>query len=95
MAFRRRRDEWDDFLKRHKDALLECGIPDDIVANKLRFFIFLDHGFDQWDWVKNRHDFFDARFLTDEQIARLADLVGTHIDESYRVIVGSRWQRAW
>ena len=92
MAFRRQRDAWDDFLKRHGEALRECGIPAEIVANKLRFHLFLAHGFDEWGWSQNPHAFFDARFLTDLQVAQLAELVGTHIDERYRVPVASRWQ---
>jgi hypothetical protein len=95
MSFRRRRDEWDDFLKRHGHAVRECGIPDEIAANKMRFLIFLDHGYDQWGWGENHHAFFDSRFLTEEQIARLADLVAMYIDDRYRVPISSRWQRAW
>jgi hypothetical protein len=41
MSFRRQRDAWDDFLKRHGVALRECGIPAVVVANKQRFLIFL------------------------------------------------------
>jgi hypothetical protein len=95
MSFRRQRDEWDDFLKRHRDALLECGIPDYIAANKRRFLIFLDHGYDEWGWAENHHAFFDSRILTDEQVARLAELVATYFDERYRVPIGSRWQQGW
>jgi hypothetical protein len=95
MSFRRQRDEWDDFLKRHRDDLLECGIPDYMAANKRRFLIFLDHGYDEWGRAENHHAFFDSRILADEQVARLAELVATHIDERYRVPIGSRWQRGW
>jgi hypothetical protein len=94
MAFRRRRNEWDGFLERHGAQLRACGLPDRVVADRLRFFVFLDHGFDQWKWAKNPHAFFDARVLTDDQIARLAEIVGRHVDAGYRVLVGSRWQRS-
>jgi hypothetical protein len=93
MAFRRRRDEWDEFLSQHGTELRACGIPDFVVAKKMRFLVFLDHGFDQWGWAKNPQGFFDARVLTDEQIARLAKLVARQIDQRYGVLVGSRWQR--
>lgn len=93
MAFRRRRDEWDEFLSRHGHALRACGLPDYIVANKRRFLVFLDHGYDEWGWAENHHSFFDARNLTDEQIAQLAELVGRHIDARYAGSISSRWQR--
>lgn len=95
MAFRRVRDEWDEFLSQHGAELRLCGIPDHVVATKMRFLVFLEHGFDEWEWAKKPFDFFDARILTDEQIARLAELVGRHIDPRYRVLVGSRWQQSW
>ncbi len=72
-----------------------CGIPDYIVANKRRFMIFLDHGYDEWGWAENHHAFFDSRILSDDQVTCLAELVATHIDERVRVPIGSRWQRAW
>lgn len=63
MAFRRRRDEWDEFLSRHGAELRACGIPDYVVAKKMRFLVFLDHGYDEWGWAENHHAFFDARVL--------------------------------
>ena len=94
MAFRRRRDEWEEFLSRHGPELRACGIPDYVVAKKMRFLVFLDHGFDQWGWAKNPHAFFDSRILSDEQIVQLAELVGQYIDARYGRLVGSRWQRS-
>lgn len=93
MAFRRRRDEWDDFLQRHGAELEECGIPDYVVRDKPRFLVFLDHGYDEWGWAKHPHAFFDSRVLSDEQITQLAEVVATHIDEHYRVPIQSRWER--
>jgi len=94
VSFRRRRDEWDEFLARHGEELLDCGIPDYILQNRMRFLLFLDHGFDQWDWSKDHHAaFFDSRFLNDDQIARLADVVAIRIDDRYRAPISSRWQR--
>jgi hypothetical protein len=94
MSFRRRRDKWHDFLKCHGAELRACGLPDYVVADKLRFLVFLDHGYDEWGWAKNPHAFFDARVLSDEQIARLTELVGRHVDPRYAISVGSRWQRS-
>ncbi len=93
MSFRRNRDEWDDFLKKFGSKLKECGIPDYLVADKGRFLVFLDHGYDDWGRHESRHGFFDAQFLTDNQISRLAELLGSQIDERYRVSINSRWQK--
>ena len=48
MSFRRQRDDWDKFLKRHGPELLACDIPDYVIAKKMRFLVFLDHGYDEW-----------------------------------------------
>jgi len=88
MAFRRQRDEWDDFLARHGSELRTCGIPDEVVAGRRRFLVFLDHGYD----AENPHAVFDTSTLSDEQISTLADLVGDHVDERYRVPIRSRWR---
>jgi hypothetical protein len=94
MAYRRHREKWDEFLSRFGLELQQCGIPDYVVAKKMRFLVFLDHGYDEWGCAENHHAFFDARVLTDEQIVRLAELVGRHIDTGYAISVGSRWQRS-
>ena len=94
MAFRRPRNEWSEFLRRHAEEFRTCGIPDEVSRDRLRFFVFLDHGFDEWGWARNPHACFDARVLSDEQIARLADFVAKRFGEQYRVPIASRWQRA-
>lgn len=93
MAFRGRRVDWDEFLEKFGTELRLCGIPDYVIQNKMRFLVFLDHGFDERGWAENHHSFFDSRILSDEQIKRLAEIVGTHIDERYRIPISSRWQR--
>ena len=93
MSFRRERDKWDEFLGSYGSELHACGIPDEVTADKKRFLVFLDHGYDEWGWFKDRHGFFDSRQLTDEQIAHLADLIATHIDPRMKVRILSRWTR--
>ena len=90
MAFRRQRDDWDEFLKKHGPELRECGLPDFIVADKMRFLVFLDHGDDEWGLSEGRA--FDARDMPHEQICRLSEIVG-QIDEHYAAIIASRWNR--
>ena len=94
MTFRRKRDSWSEFVSRHGSELRACGVPEYIFAKKKRFLVFLEHGYDEWGWAENKHAFFDARHLTDEQVARLAELVDRHVDARYAVLVGSRWQRS-
>ncbi len=93
MSCRQSRDEWDEFLKKHGSELRDCGIPDDIASDKIRFLVFLDHGYDDWGRHESRYGFFDSAVLTDDQIERLAELVGSQIDERYRIIISTRWQR--
>jgi hypothetical protein len=81
MTFRRRRDEWDGFLTRHGPAVRECGVPDEVVADKWRFLRFLDDGRDEGVDAG-----FDGRGLTD-------DLVG-RVEPYYRDLVASRWRGA-
>ena len=95
MAFRRQKDEWSEFLRHHAEDLRACGIPDEVSRDRLRFFVFLDHGFDEWGWGRSPHAFFDTRVLSDEQIACLAEFVSQHFGEQYRTVIASRWQRAW
>ena len=93
MSFRRERDEWDEFLRVHGSELHALGIPDDVTSDKKRFLVFLDHGYDEWGWFKDREGFFDSRQLTDDQITRLADVIATHIDPRMKVRILSRWTR--
>ncbi len=95
MAFRRQRDEWSEFLRRHAAELRACGVPAEVSRERLRFFVFLDHGFDEWGWASSPHAYFDSRMLSDEQMARLAAFVARHFGEQYRAPIASRWQRAW
>ena len=91
MSFRRQRDDWDEFLTRHRLELLECGLPHEVVTDKWRFLRFLDEGFDQDGWAVDRVGYFHSRFLADDQIERLGELVGSEIDEKYRTRITSRW----
>ncbi len=95
MAFRRQRDDWSDFLRRHAEELSACGVPEEVFRNRIRFFVFLDHGFDEWGWANQPFAFFDSRVLSDEQIACLAKFVARHFGDKYRIPITSRWQRAW
>lgn len=92
MAFRRHKDDWKEFLRHHSQELAKTGVPEYVLRDRLRFFVFLDHGFDEHGWGKAPHDFFDSRTLTDDQIMILADLVAHHFGEHYRGRISSRWQ---
>lgn len=88
MGYRRQRDEWDEFMKQHGPEVRDCGVPDEIVADKGRFLRFLDHGYDEGVYAG-----FDGGTLTDEQIARLAELVG-RVEPYYQRLVSCRWRSA-
>jgi hypothetical protein len=86
MSFRRKRDEWDEFLKRHGGELRECGVPDEVTRDRMRFLRFLDHGFDQDGWFESRPCTpWSINMLTPEQVTRLATFIVRHFgEESYR-----------
>jgi hypothetical protein len=93
MAFRRRRDDWSQFLRQHTEELHLCGVPEEVSRDRTRFFVFLDHGYDEWGWAQSPHQCFNSRILSDEQVARLANFVASYFGEQYRVRIASRWQR--
>ncbi len=61
MSFRRKRDDWDEFLCRNHNAIALCGVPAIVIRDKVRFLVFLDHGYDEWGGPKTT-----MRFLTQE-----------------------------
>jgi len=91
MAYRRVRDQWSVFIRDHAQELRLCGIPTEVSRYRLRFLVFLDHGFDQWGWATNHHACFNSNTLTDEQLHLLADFVARHFGEQYRATIASRW----
>lgn len=93
MGFRRKRGEWDDFISKHRESFVASGVPTYIYTDKLRFLIFLDHGYDEVGFFKSPHETFSSSLMTDEQIEILAKLVGDFIDANYRVAIESRWNR--
>jgi hypothetical protein len=86
MSFRRKRDEWDEFLKRYSSELRECGVPDEVTRDRGRFLRFLDHGFDQDGWYNSRPcSPWSIDMLTVEQANRLAEFITEHFgEEQYR-----------
>jgi hypothetical protein len=96
MSFRRKRDAWDEFLKRHGAELRACGVPDDVVGDRGRFLRFLDHGFDRDGWWLQRPCVpWSIEMLTAEQAGRLADFVVRHFgEEPYRDLVRELRRRA-
>lgn len=94
MSFRQKRDAWRDFLREHEEELRACGVPAEVYRERLRFLVFLEHGYDEWAWAENPHGpFFRADTLSDEQLARLTDFAVRHFSPSYQVSLSSRWQR--
>ena len=96
MSFRRKRDEWDEFLKQHGAELRECGVPDYVTRHRMRFFVFLDHGYDDWGQGERQlADVWTIKFLSSEQAARLADFIVRHFgEEQYRDLVRELRRRA-
>jgi hypothetical protein len=96
MSFRRQRDEWDEFLKRHGAELRACGLPDEVTRDRGRFLRFLDHCFDQDGWYESRPCTpWSIDVLTPEQATRLADFIARHFgEEQYRDLLRELRRRA-
>ena len=96
MAFRRQRSEWDEFLKRHGPELRECGVPDYITRDRMRFFVCLEHGYDDWGHALSRPSTaWSPGFLTPEQAGRLAEFIARHFgEEQYRFLLQDLRRRA-
>jgi hypothetical protein len=96
VSFRRKRDEWDEFLKRHGAELRECGVPGEVTRDRMRFLRFLDHRFDQDGWFESRPCTpWSIDMLTAEQATRLADFIAHHFgEEQYRDLLRELRQRA-
>jgi hypothetical protein len=86
MSFRRKRDEWDEFLKQHGAELRACGVPDFVTRDRMRFLIFLDHGFDEYGWYEARPSTpWSIDILSSEEAGRLAEFIARLFgEEQYR-----------
>jgi hypothetical protein len=80
MSFRRTRDDWHEFLNRHGSELRECGVPDYIVRDRMRFLGVLEHdGHDDWGRAETHpSSAWSIGFLTSAQSRRLADFIVRH-----------------
>lgn len=82
MSFRRKRDEWDEFLKRHGAELRACGVPDEVTRDRDRFLRFLGHGFDQDGWFEFRPCTpWSVDLIAPEQATQLATFLVRHLGE--------------
>ena len=48
MSFRRNSDaalKWQTWLQKHRDELLECGVPQVVLEEERYWYYFLDHGY--------------------------------------------------
>jgi len=96
MSFRRKRDEWDELLKRHGAELRACGVPDHVTGDRDRFLRFLLHGFDQDGWFESKPSAtWSVDLLAPEQAARLLAFIALHFgEEQYRFLLRDLRRRA-
>jgi len=86
------RDDWDQLLAEHGPEFWRCGVPYDIYHNKAVFLTFLRDGY--YVWGSSRYSRFDGRTLSEEELARLADLAARYVDPAFREPILSRWRMA-
>jgi hypothetical protein len=96
MSFRRKRSEWDEFLKQHGAELRAYGVPDEVTRDRMRFLRFLDHCFDQDGWYESRpHTPWSIDMITPEQAVQLAAFIARHFGkEQYRDLIRELHRRA-
>jgi hypothetical protein len=71
MGFRRNSEaarEWKQWLLRHRDELVSCGLPDSVLQEKHSWWRFLEHGYDEPTGWK-------PEMLSSSQVRRLYDFV--------------------
>src|SRR5690242_20627562 len=93
MSFRRKNDGWSKFCREHRKDLDYTGIPEEVWRDRLRFMVFLDHGYDEFGWAASPHSFFDSTSLSDDQVQRLVTVCAEVVDEPTLRMVRSRWGR--
>lgn len=79
MSFQQHREktrDWREWVRRNHNRLVDCGIPHDVVADELRWFVFIDHCYDQWSgWSIDQ--------LSAEQARNLFDFLIDEYGEGY------------
>ncbi len=89
MGFRKNRnDEWRIWLNQNSHHLMaNCGVPEYIIKDEKRWFIFLDHGYDEVGWYEDQHMAWDINRLSPEEAKNFYDFIKIQYGNKYNSLL--------
>jgi hypothetical protein len=82
--------KWQAWVQAHEDELVACGVPREVFADELTWWLFVDHGYHPP--VSNARDVrFNVSDLTAEQQERLYQFLDAVLSENAKGHSSSLW----
>src|SRR5438128_292433 len=91
MSFRRHREKsrvWREWLRRHHDELVACGLPPRALRSELDWLVFLDHGYVQ-SADEPPPNWWSINLLSAEQARLLAAFIEREYEQKYLELVAN------
>jgi hypothetical protein len=91
MSFQRHREKtlaWRDWLRRHHDELLACGLPPAALRSELDWFVFLEHGYTQ-SASESPENWWTINLLDPSQARHLASFIEREYAQRYPHLVAN------
>ena len=86
-AFRQDNDkkrQWRRWCERFEKELRATGIPEYILEDEMRFFVMLEHEYDDWE---RENDPWEIEELTPDQARALRELLADQFPEYHQMLV--------
>ena len=80
MSFNKKQRDWNKWKKKNQNFLNKCGIPEEIFETEERWFLYLEHGYDEIGYYKKIPIVHDINTLTKSQ----RDLLINFLSEQYK-----------
>jgi len=89
MSFRRNKKdkEWKEWCKLHQNILNTFGIPEKIFETEERWFIFLEHGYDEVDWSNKSQNIFTVNLLKKKELISLSNFLLEEYGTEYNSLI--------
>jgi len=75
--------EWNKWVKHSRHILNECGIPDYIYKSKKRWYIFLEHKYDEVGWFNDHHSAWSIDNLSKDGAKKFHDFIAREYPNEY------------